>query len=100
MGDYNKLSSTSTIRTRYLQSHKVKNQTNNYIEKIKLIKSVEKEFTKCLMKILEIVNNFKEHIPSITTTDGNPFPYQVHKIHKKQTNRNLNYLIDCNTIAD
>lgn len=52
------------------------------------------------MKILEIVNNFKEHIPSITTTDGNPFPYQVHKIHKKQTNRNLNYLIDCNTIAD
>jgi autophagy-related protein 101 len=29
------------------------------------------------MKILKIVNDYKEHIPSITTTEGNPFPYQV-----------------------
>ncbi|KAG2235238.1 hypothetical protein BDF21DRAFT_427501 [Thamnidium elegans] len=46
-------------------------------EKLKSVKSVENQFTQCLMKILKIVNDYKEHIPSITTTEGNPFPYQI-----------------------
>ncbi|KAI9361321.1 hypothetical protein BD770DRAFT_383181 [Pilaira anomala] len=46
-------------------------------EKSKSSKSVENQFTQCLMKILKIVNDYKEHIPSITTTEGNPFPYQI-----------------------
>lgn len=41
------------------------------------MKSVENQFIQNLMKILKIVNDYKEHIPSITTTEGNPFPYQI-----------------------
>jgi hypothetical protein len=29
------------------------------------------------MTILRIVDDYKEHIPSITTTEGNPFPYEI-----------------------
>ncbi|KAI7901949.1 uncharacterized protein BX663DRAFT_94059 [Cokeromyces recurvatus] len=46
-------------------------------EKIKLNKSIEHQFIQCLLKILNMVNEYKEHIPSITTTEGNPFPYQI-----------------------
>ncbi|EPB87121.1 hypothetical protein HMPREF1544_06047 [Mucor circinelloides 1006PhL] len=46
-------------------------------EKLKSMRSVENQFTQNLMKILKIVNDYKEHIPSITTTEGNPFPYQI-----------------------
>ncbi|KAI9487177.1 MAG: hypothetical protein EXX96DRAFT_552110 [Benjaminiella poitrasii] len=46
-------------------------------EKLKLNKSIENQFIQCLMKVLNIANEYKEHIPSITTTEGNPFPYQV-----------------------
>ncbi|KAI8329019.1 autophagy-related protein [Choanephora cucurbitarum] len=46
-------------------------------EQVKSNKSVENQFTQNLLRILQIVNEFKEHIPSITTTEGNPFPYQV-----------------------
>lgn len=44
---------------------------------MKSSKVVENQFTQCLMKILKLVNDYKEHIPSITTTEGNPFPYQI-----------------------
>ncbi|KAI8971632.1 hypothetical protein BDF20DRAFT_915413 [Mycotypha africana] len=46
-------------------------------EQAKLVKSVEYQFKQSLLKILKIVNGHKEHIPSITTTEGNPFPYQI-----------------------
>ncbi|RCI03851.1 hypothetical protein CU098_012347 [Rhizopus stolonifer] len=46
-------------------------------EKFRSNKSIESQFGQNLLKILEIVNEFKEHIPSITTTEGNPFPYQI-----------------------
>ncbi|KAI8376849.1 hypothetical protein BD560DRAFT_367575 [Blakeslea trispora] len=46
-------------------------------EKFKSNKSVENQFMQNLLRILQIVNEFKEHTPSITTTEGNPFPYQV-----------------------
>lgn len=38
---------------------------------------MERQLKQNLLKILNIINDHKEHIPSITTTDGNPFPYQV-----------------------
>ncbi|CAO3660393.1 unnamed protein product [Umbelopsis ramanniana] len=46
-------------------------------EKQKIKKSTERQLNQNLMKILNIINEHKEHIPSITTTEGNPFPYQI-----------------------
>ncbi|KAI8374582.1 uncharacterized protein BYT42DRAFT_576858 [Radiomyces spectabilis] len=37
----------------------------------------EKQLSQCLLDILRMANDHKEHIPSITTTEGNPFPYQI-----------------------
>ncbi|KAI8074774.1 hypothetical protein BC940DRAFT_289059 [Gongronella butleri] len=37
----------------------------------------KRQLSQCLFAILKLANDHKEHIPSITTTDGNPFPYQV-----------------------
>ncbi|ORX63002.1 hypothetical protein DM01DRAFT_1331099 [Hesseltinella vesiculosa] len=39
--------------------------------------SCKRQLAQCLFAILKLANDHKEHIPSITTTDGNPFPYQV-----------------------
>ena len=36
-----------------------------------------KSLEKAAHKIITIVNRDKDHIPPITTTDANPFPYQV-----------------------
>jgi len=30
-----------------------------------------------VMKIITLVNAHKDHIPPITTTDSNPFPYEI-----------------------
>lgn len=30
-----------------------------------------------VMKIITSVNSFKDHIPPITTTETNPFPYNI-----------------------
>ena len=38
---------------------------------------MEKSLQKAAMKIVNIVNRDKDHIPPITTTDQNPFPYHV-----------------------
>ncbi|KAH8548510.1 hypothetical protein BGW37DRAFT_523280 [Umbelopsis sp. PMI_123] len=46
-------------------------------EKQKIRKSMERQLNQNLIKILNIINEHKEHIPSITTTEGNPFPYQI-----------------------
>lgn len=32
---------------------------------------------KTAMKIVAIVNRDKDHIPPITTSDANPFPYRI-----------------------
>jgi autophagy-related protein 101 len=32
---------------------------------------------KAALKILAIVNRDKDHIPPITTSDANPFPYRI-----------------------
>lgn len=38
---------------------------------------MEKSLQKTTMKIIDIVNRDKGHIPPITTTESNPFPYQI-----------------------
>lgn len=37
----------------------------------------EKQLREILFSILSVVNNNKDHIPPITTTDATPFPYQI-----------------------
>lgn len=36
-----------------------------------------KSLQKAAFKILTIANKHKDHIPPITTTDANPFPYHI-----------------------
>jgi autophagy-related protein 101 len=38
---------------------------------------MEKSLQKTAIKIITIVNREKDHIPPITSTDTNPFPYQI-----------------------
>ena len=38
---------------------------------------MESSLQKTGMKIVAIVNRDKDHIPPITTSDANPFPYQI-----------------------
>ncbi|KAF2176300.1 DUF1649-domain-containing protein [Zopfia rhizophila CBS 207.26] len=44
---------------------------------LKVRRAMEKSLHKAALKIVNIVNRDKDHIPPITTTDANPFPYQV-----------------------
>ena len=45
---------------------------------LKVRRAMSKSLQKAAFKIVNIVNQYKDHIPPITTTDQNPFPYQVH----------------------
>jgi len=38
------------------------------------------------MKIVAIVNRDKDHIPPITTSDQNPFPYRIYVNPQQQEN--------------
>ena len=38
---------------------------------------MEAMLIKAAMKIVTTVNREKDHIPPITTSDSNPFPYQI-----------------------
>jgi autophagy-related protein 101 len=46
---------------------------------------MEKTLQKAAMKIVNIVNRDKDHIPPITTTETNPFPYQITVNPKSET---------------
>ncbi|KAF2669502.1 DUF1649 domain protein [Microthyrium microscopicum] len=46
-------------------------------EAIKVRRAMEKSLQKTALKIIGIVNRDKDHIPPITTTETNPFPYQI-----------------------
>ncbi|KAI2903121.1 hypothetical protein CBS63078_5963 [Aspergillus niger] len=46
-------------------------------ERAKVRKAMENMLQKAVLKILAVVNRDKEHIPPITTSDSNPFPYRV-----------------------
>ncbi|KAK9480358.1 autophagy-related protein [Lipomyces japonicus] len=43
----------------------------------KMAKSTESQLQNIMFKIIDIVNENKDHIPPITTTETNPFPYQI-----------------------
>jgi autophagy-related protein 101 len=47
------------------------------IDAAKVRRAMEKSLHKTAMKIINIVNRDKDHIPVITTTDTNPFPYTI-----------------------
>lgn len=38
---------------------------------------MERSLQKTAMKIVTIASRDKDHIPPITTNDGNPFPYHI-----------------------
>ena len=40
-------------------------------------KQMEKQLQNAAMKIVQIVNRERNHIPPITTNEANPFPYQI-----------------------
>ncbi|KAK2751588.1 hypothetical protein FQN55_000309 [Onygenales sp. PD_40] len=46
-------------------------------DRTKVRKAMEKMLQKAAFKIVAIVNKEKDHIPPITTSDANPFPYQI-----------------------
>ncbi|KAL1980388.1 hypothetical protein VTN96DRAFT_4204 [Rasamsonia emersonii] len=46
-------------------------------ERAKVRKAMENMLQKAALKILAVVNRDKEHIPPITTSDANPFPYRI-----------------------
>ncbi|KAI9040247.1 autophagy-related protein 101 [Aspergillus affinis] len=46
-------------------------------ERAKVRKAMENMLQKAALKILTVVNRDKDHIPPITTSDANPFPYRI-----------------------
>lgn len=40
-------------------------------------RQMERSLQKASMKIISVVNRDRNHIPPITTTEANPFPYQI-----------------------
>jgi len=46
-------------------------------ERTKVLKAMEMTLQKTALKIVTIVNQHKDHIPPITTSETNPFPYQI-----------------------
>lgn len=47
------------------------------IERAKVRKAMENMLQKAALKILAVVNRDKDHIPPITTSESNPFPYRI-----------------------
>ena len=50
------------------------------LERTKVIKAIGSTLQKTAMKIITIVNRDKDHIPPITTSETNPFPYHIEVI--------------------
>ncbi|KAL7626559.1 hypothetical protein AAE478_003331 [Parahypoxylon ruwenzoriense] len=46
-------------------------------ERAKVRKAMEQTLLTTVMKIVTFVNSHKDHIPPITTSETNPFPYQI-----------------------
>lgn len=47
------------------------------LDRQRSIKNMEKALSARFLSILRTVNERKDHIPPITTSEGNPFPYQI-----------------------
>jgi autophagy-related protein 101 len=56
---------------------------NSATERAKVRKAMESTLLATVMKIVTYVNTHKDHIPPITTTESNPFPYQIHVNQKE-----------------
>ena len=46
-------------------------------ERSKVMKAIESTVQKTAMKIITLVNQDKDHIPPITTSETNPFPFHI-----------------------
>ena len=46
-------------------------------ERAKVRQATEQTLLAAVRKIMKYVNANKDHIPPITATSGNPFPYQI-----------------------
>lgn len=46
-------------------------------ERTKVVKATASSLHKAIMRVITIVNRDKEHIPLITTSETNPFPYRI-----------------------
>ncbi|EXJ71880.1 uncharacterized protein A1O5_04381 [Cladophialophora psammophila CBS 110553] len=53
-------------------------------DRIKVRRAMESSLQKTAMKIVAIVNTDKDHIPPITTSEQNPFPYRIFVNPKQQ----------------
>ncbi|KAI1633220.1 DUF1649-domain-containing protein [Biscogniauxia mediterranea] len=53
-------------------------------ERAKVRKAMEQTLLTAAMKIVTCVNSHKDHIPPITTSEANPFPYQIN-VNQKGT---------------
>ena len=53
-------------------------------DRIKVRRAMESSLQKTALKIVNIVNRDKDHIPPITTSDQNPFPYRMAVNPKQQ----------------
>lgn len=51
--------------------------TLRLLDRNRMHDSMERQLEGCLMQIIRIVNEKKDHIPPIVTNEANPFPYQV-----------------------
>ncbi|RYP68353.1 hypothetical protein DL771_006739 [Monosporascus sp. 5C6A] len=47
-------------------------------ERAKVRAAMAQTLTATVMKLVTCVNSHKDHIPPITTSEANPFPYQIH----------------------
>lgn len=47
------------------------------LDRTKVRNAMEKMLQNAAFKIVSVVNKDKDHIPPITTSDANPFPYQI-----------------------
>ncbi|KAI1331179.1 DUF1649-domain-containing protein [Xylariaceae sp. FL0255] len=54
-------------------------------ERAKVRKAMEQTLLTTVMKIVTCVNSHKDHIPPITTSETNPFPYQINVNQKDQS---------------
>lgn len=54
-------------------------------ERAKVRKATEATLLTTTTKIITFVNTHKDHIPPITTTESNPFPYQI-TVNQKESN--------------
>ena len=50
---------------------------DGFAERTKVTKAIGSTLQNTAMKIITIVNQHKDHIPPITTSEANPFPYHI-----------------------